>query len=240
MPDTRRHRGAHPDDRRFFTDEAVTRLRAAVTDLSWLLSRGYADTSSSALVGNRYRLSRRQRMAMRRMACADQAAQRRRQTRRQLENVDDIVVDGFNVIITVESALGGAPLFAARDGCYRDLAGLRGSYRIVAETEPAVELIGRVMQEAGSARAHWLLDAPVSNSGRLRSLMEAAAERSGWNWEVEVLGDVDRRAAQASFPVATSDSAVLDQARENVNLAREVVVRKVADAWVVGGQEAVD
>jgi hypothetical protein len=33
----------------------------------------------------------------------------------------DLVVDGFNVLITVEALLGGAFLFVGRDTAYRDV-----------------------------------------------------------------------------------------------------------------------
>ena len=38
VPDTRKHRGPHPEDARLFADAMLPRLRAAVADLSWLLT----------------------------------------------------------------------------------------------------------------------------------------------------------------------------------------------------------
>ena len=68
MPDRRRHRGAHPRDRELFAPERIEDLRRAVGDLSWLLSRGYAPTSSLKIVGDRYDLAQRQRTAVARAA----------------------------------------------------------------------------------------------------------------------------------------------------------------------------
>ena len=59
MPDTRQHRGAHPEDGRLFAPEMLPRLRAAVSELSWLLSRGYPARAALKLVGDRHRLKRR-------------------------------------------------------------------------------------------------------------------------------------------------------------------------------------
>jgi len=36
-------------------------------------------------------------------------------------------------------------ILAARDGAYRDMASMHGSYRKVAETLPALELLGRTI-----------------------------------------------------------------------------------------------
>jgi Protein of unknown function (DUF434) len=54
MPDTRTHRGPHPEDSRLFAPEAWPVLRQATEDLCWLLSRGYAASSALKLVGDRY------------------------------------------------------------------------------------------------------------------------------------------------------------------------------------------
>ena len=77
MPDARAHRGPDPRDRDAFAPAAWPRLREAVADLSWLLTRGYAEASSLKLVGDRLALTERQRMAVRRCACADAARARR-------------------------------------------------------------------------------------------------------------------------------------------------------------------
>ena len=41
----------------------------------------------------------------------------------------DLLIDGFNVLTTIEAALGGAVVLACRDETYRDIAGLHGTYR---------------------------------------------------------------------------------------------------------------
>ena len=50
-PDRRRHRGAHPEDARLFEPSRLEGLRVAVSELSWLLSRGYQTKSALKLVG---------------------------------------------------------------------------------------------------------------------------------------------------------------------------------------------
>ena len=74
MPDRRAHRGPHPEDARLFAAEVHPALRRATGDLCWLLSRGYARESSLKLVGDRYGLLARQRIAVARCACSDEAA----------------------------------------------------------------------------------------------------------------------------------------------------------------------
>ena len=52
-----------PDDQQLFAADNVPRLQEATRDLSWLLSRGYASPSALKIVGDRYLLDRRQRVA---------------------------------------------------------------------------------------------------------------------------------------------------------------------------------
>ena len=44
-----------------------------------------------------------------------------------------IIIDGFNLIITVETALAGGIVFCCRDGYAGDIAGVYGSYHMVDE-----------------------------------------------------------------------------------------------------------
>ena len=146
MPDKRAHRGADPRDALAFGPPSRPALRAAVADLSWLLGRGYAPVSSLKLAGDRWRLTERQRQAVRRAACSDEARERR--LARQVAAADlaglNLLIDGFNVLTTIEAALGGAVVLVCRDQACRDIAGIHGSYRKVAETEPALEKLAGV------------------------------------------------------------------------------------------------
>ena len=69
MPDRRTHRGPHPEDAELFATAAIPALRAAAADLTWLLDRGYAVSSSLKLVGDRHYLAVRQRVAVARCVC---------------------------------------------------------------------------------------------------------------------------------------------------------------------------
>ncbi|NLF30329.1 MAG: DUF434 domain-containing protein [Planctomycetes bacterium] len=234
MPDRRRHRGAHPRDRELFAPERIEDLRRAVGDLSWLLSRGYAPTSSLKIVGDRYDLAQRQRTAVARAACAD-AALAGRTARRDEPGAAAaaVIIDGYNLLITIESALAGGVILGGRDGTYRDLASIHGSYRRMTETLPALELIGEALDRLGTTDVLWLLDAPVSNSGRLRSQMLAHARQCGRSWRIELDVNPDRTLIAADALVVSSDSVVLDGCRRWLNLARLIVDRDIRQAWVV-------
>ena len=237
MPDKRRHRGPHPLDAQLFAPDQIDALRGAVRDLSWLLERGYAMKSALQLVGNRFSLHERQRLAVLRSSCGESARRDRLAREVKIENWrgQTLQLDGYNVLMTVEAALGGGVLLRGRDGCLRDMAALHGNFRRVEETAVAAHLIGEFIAEQNVARAVWWLDSPVSNSGRLKSLLiEIAAER-GWCWEVNLAFDADAALKKLNDEgiVATADSVILDNVGAWTNLVGALVAQKVAAPWLI-------
>ncbi|HEX8722449.1 MAG TPA: DUF434 domain-containing protein [Pyrinomonadaceae bacterium] len=239
-PDRRRHRGAHPEDARLFDGSRLASLRVATAELSWLLGRGYQAKSATKLVGDRHNLRERQRLAVARAACAEESCRRRRASRLREAEVagEALVVDGFNLVITLGAALSGGVLVRGLDGCVRDLSSVHGSYRAVEETERAVLLAGEALEALAPASALWLLDRPVSNSGRLAARVRAAAAERGWPWEVRAEFNPDREIVNSGRVAVTSDSNVLDGVTRWLNLGRHVVENYVEGAWVIdlGGE----
>ena len=133
------------------------------------------------------------------------------------------MIDGYNVLITIEAALAGGVLLLGRDGCLRDMAGMHGSFRKVKETVPAAMLLGRTLDSMAVGRCTWLLDSPVSNSGRLKTTLEQIATEHGWDWTVRVVANPDKLLIDSNWIVATADSVILDRCQRWFNLARRVV-----------------
>ncbi|MDT5270678.1 MAG: hypothetical protein QOH49_2864 [Acidobacteriota bacterium] len=232
-PDRRRHRGAHPEDARLFEAARLASLRVAVSELSWLLSRGYQMKSALKLVGDRHSLRERQRLAVSRAACPEENCERRRASLVDEVKGEGLVVDGFNLVITLEAALSGGLLVLGRDGCMRDLSSVHGSYRAVEETERAIVLAGEALAALVPESVLWLLDSPVSNSGRLAARVREVASERGWPWEVQVEFNPDREIVNSDRVAVTSDSNVLDGVARWLNLGRMIVERHVERAWVI-------
>lgn len=235
MPDQRTHRGPHPKDARLFAPEIRAELSESVDDLCWLLSRGYAPDSSLKLVGDRHGLVARQRIAVARSSCSKNDADRRRMHEVPSNAVYNrpLELDGYNVLTTIEASLSGGVILAARDGAYRDMASMHGSYRKVSETLPALELLGAELARLNIAECIWYLDRPVSNSGRLKTLMDELAAKKGWPWRIELVPNPDKLLAESSEIVATADSVILDRCSSWYNLARTIVTRHVRQAWII-------
>ena len=207
-------------------------LRSATSDLSWLLSRGYSSVSALKLVGDRYALLKRQRDAVLRGACSDAALVLRDSKRTVLGNEDEVWIDGFNVLLTLEVALGNGVLLGCRDGCLRDIASVHGTYRRVHETTPAIVLLGDYLQASGVNLVHVVLDKPVSNSARLKRLLEQDWS-ARFEFQAHLVNDADAVLVEGCKLVASADSQVLDACDRWVNLARDVVLQQLPNAWLV-------
>ena len=225
MTETRGHRGADPRDAEAFGPSSLPSLRAAVSDLSWLLGRGYAPVSALKLVGDRWSLTERQRMAVRRSACSDDDRARRAAARLDASALSGgaLWIDGFNVLTTIESTLGGGVVIHCRDGTFRDIAGVHGTYRRVVETSPALALLASRIATLRVGSVRWLFDRPVSNSGRIGALVREIAREAALRWSVDLVDDPDPVLKAATVPIATADSVILDARPRWYNLAREVV-----------------
>ena len=221
MPDHRQHRGPHPEDLQRFAPKQWPRLLVAVEELSWLLTRGYAMPSSLKIVGDRHQLCSRQRLAVQRSSGSNQALQDRSQRRLLANDVAgrSLAIDGFNLITTTEAALSGGVLLRGRDGCIRDMASMHGSYRKVHETEPALRLIANVLAELQPGTCRWVLDRPVSNSGRLRRMLESLGSELKMAWTCELANDADQVLEQTDDVVVTADCVILDHGGPWLNLA---------------------
>ncbi len=233
MPE--RHRGANPQDANCFATEQLGRLRTAVVELSWLVNRGYAMSASCTLVGDHYQLTSRQREALARVVCSEEQVVLRQEKQLPLSALKNktLVIDGFNLLITIETALGGGVIFKSFDSCCRDLSSVYGSYRIVAETRSAIELIGKTLQQVSPEKVLWLFDRPVSNSGRVAGLVRKVAAEHNWPFEAELTDQTDSLISKSKQIVVTCDSAILERADNWCNLACETIAQQIPDAWIV-------
>ena len=235
MPATSRHRGRHPADEQLFAAEALPTLREATSDLSWLFGRGYSQVSALKLVGDRYELRKRQRKAVLRSACSDAArsARARRRVGADALAGRELWLDGFNCVITIEAAISRGVILRGRDRAHRDMSSVHGSYRRVDETEGAIRHIAELLAECRVSAAHWFLDRPVSNSGRLATMLREAAP-AGMDWQVELVFSPDRALCEDGDRVtATSDAWVLDHCGDWFDVPGAVIERRLADPWLL-------
>lgn len=225
MSDKRKHRGPHPSDHKIFSHENIYKLNCAIKDLNYLLGKEYSLNSATEIVGNRYQLVKRQRKALALNVCPVKIKYQRLARHKNLSQCqgDILYIDGFNYLITLESILSHAYVFMGADKCLRDLSGVHGSYKLITETEEALILTGKLLKVYNIAQAVWILDKPVSNSGRLKQFMENIASENTWNWQVELEYNPDTVLVEHGSNLVSHDSYVLDHCQSWINIPLELV-----------------
>ena len=217
-------RGYVPEDEKNFSSAALEKMRTASRHIVFLINEGYDLKQAATFVGNHFLLSERQRLAiMRSLATKEQLVER---SRKEVSSVSGrtVYIDGFNIIITLEVLLCDSILFSCMDGTIRDLAALRGTYRIIPETKGAVQLLLKTLQEMDVQAAHILLDEPVSNSGRLKALIAEIGEAYPLGLDIQIQRDVDRTLWEQEN-VITTDSVILDHCVSWVNINAKCMTR---------------
>ncbi|WP_299272149.1 DUF434 domain-containing protein [uncultured Psychroserpens sp.] len=228
-----RNRGKNSnDDQLFGSDKIHQKLKDAITDMHYLLSRGYAEKSSLQLVGNKHRLNVRQQQAVQGMSASQEQIERREAHMIPFENIasETISIDGFNLLIILESALSGAYLFKGLDHAYRDLSGVHGTYKRVQQTEKALITVGQLLK---NNTVIWIFDKPVSNSGRLKTILRTLAESHDFNWEIILDNNPDKRLAESEHIVVSSDAWVLDRAKRWLNLGKHIIEECLPEATII-------
>ena len=216
-------RGYSPDDPKEFGSQSLEKLYKAGKDLQYLLNQGYQIKGASTFVGNHYLLSERQRLALVRAVSSEESIKMRKT--KEIENIphgSTVNIDGFNTIITLEVALSDSLLLKCMDGTIRDLAALRGTYRLIDKTETAIIWIGKTLEMNRVGKAVFYLDSPVSNSGRLKQRIMELLNSFNFEVQVEVIHNVDAVLEKLDY-VITSDAIILDKCTSWINLNAKIL-----------------
>ena len=205
-----------------FSGEKLSVLKKAQAELYWLLDREYPIKKAVEFIGNHYLLSARQRLALMRATSSTASIRERLNKKACAYDSQTIYIDGFNLIITLEVALSDSTLIKCMDGTVRDLAGLRGTYRIIDKTDIAITLIGEKLNSMNISEAVFYLDKPVSNSGRLKAKLLDLLSSYNYSVIVELADNADA-ILKRKKNVITSDAIILNECISWINLAADII-----------------
>lgn len=227
-------RGFDENDKRWFSNKELIRLRKAKEEIEWLINREYKIEPVITFVGDRYQFSLRQRDALKRSICTEKSKIIRKSKNIFIDKISEgpIYIDGFNLIITLEVALSKGILIIGSDGNVRDLAGLRGTYKIIDKTDEALKLIGEFFNKYNCKEIKFYLDAPVSNSGNLKYKILDYANIWNINTEVELVNNADV-VLEKLDRVVSSDAAIIDKCVNYFNVARSIIEEYIKEANII-------
>jgi len=201
-------------------------LQKASEDFRYLLNRAYPRKAALELVGNRYQLTSDQRHLLHRGVFSDGDSTSRRKKKIPPTQIRgyDLVIDGYNVLITIEAALSGRALVSGDDGFVRDISGLSGNFRKTGKTEKALQLILDVLKRVKPHQTLFLFDAPISKSGELAQEVRDRLLRENLAGDAMAVRVPEK--IMIGFPgiIATSDTAIIDRSTKVVDLAGHIIM----------------
>jgi len=196
-------------------------LVEAYRDLKYLLNRGYRKGSAIEFVANHYRLRKTERHILVRCVFSDSWID---EVEKKLLGPGDLkgktlAVDGFNVLITLESILDGKA-FLCEDGLVRDLKYL-GKYRVNERTPELLTNIAEALKGLGLGKVYFFYGKNVPKSGIIKEMTESAIIKFDVPGEVKLVKSPDFELKKFEI-VATADIGIIAKTRGVFDLAAYV------------------
>lgn len=230
-----KNRGAAPGDHQLFNKGFAKAFPAMAKSLANLWEKGYPEEASLKLTGDQYNLKWKQRQALKRSTLSPPYLKyclKGAQTSTALKKAN-LTVDGFNLLITLETLLGKGPVFQGLDGCIRDVTGVHGTYKRAFQTSHALDIISEALNTLNTGKANWLLDKPVSNSGKLKALLEDYAHQNNLNWAVSLQDKTDEVLKRSQQIIISSDKEVLAKGVKWYDLNGFIAFNLTQEKWLI-------
>ena len=192
----------------------------AVTDIRYLLDRGYPGTGAITFVCNHYQLDIKWRYVFTRVVFDRDTIKSRMEKTVKCEDLEGkvVLVDGYNVLIGVESALKGEPVYLCDDGFLRDTRGVFRNFRCSGLTERAMDEILRVFSGFTPLRLEFLFDSQISKSGEMARWVGMKLKDVGLEGGARTSRHVDYDLKQSNGIIATADGSIIDEVAKAVNI----------------------
>lgn len=185
---------------------------SACRDYFYLIDRKYPERGSLKIVGDRYRLSGDQRTILYRgISSRGRSILRRKKLTEMNRGIDTLVIDGYNVLLTIMNYRLGRNMFISTDNILRDAGSLHGRIR---QEDLFIECAGMLMDYLAKIKPAFLeffLDAPVSHSERHAAWIRDAIRNYSLNGNCNVVRSADHEMkVSGKGIIATSDTVIIE------------------------------
>ncbi|WP_367343702.1 DUF434 domain-containing protein [Methanomethylovorans sp.] len=203
------------------------KLSFPARDIRYLLERGYPKTSSIRFVGDRYNLDRNERHILTRVIVPPKTAVTRNRKKLTLKEISGkmVLVDGYNVLITIESMLEDHTLWLCDDGFVRDTRGIFRSHKNTDITHKALKYMCSILSKSSVLYVKVLLDSQMGKSGELAALIRQELVSSSLRGEVLTSAhvDFDLKYAGSGYVIATADGVIIDTVEKVIDLPAAII-----------------
>ena len=199
----------------------------AIKDYKYLLNRGYPRTLALNTVTTRYMLNKRERLLLYRIVHTDEQVQKIISKLINVESIDEfpLIIDGYNVILTIKAALMCDYVYESDDTFVRDLLSVHGAVKYDTYFNESLNLLIRTIKELNVPYVLIVLDKQVSKSGELARSIRSLLEKYGVNGNAETMrkNDVFIISKAKDYVVCSSDVVILLKAEKAFDLAGYII-----------------
>ncbi|MFA4641076.1 DUF434 domain-containing protein [Pyrococcus kukulkanii] len=191
------------------------RLYEAYIDLKFLLNRGYRKSSALEFVTNHYRLPAEGRYFLARCVFPDSWIIG--VYGKLVRTAGDAIlgVDGFNVLITLESLLDGIAI-RCEDSLIRDIK-YQKKYKVNERTWEVLRLMVRSIKLVGPREVAVFYGKSVPKSGQVKKATQELLEELSISGRVELVKSPDFELKKFEY-VATADTGIIEKVSYVVDL----------------------
>ena len=197
-------------------------FKKAANDYYYLLGKSYPKKATLKLISDKYRLSCLERSVMLRGIVGKKTANERKKKILLEENIINkiLLIDCYNVLITVNSYLNGKFLYIANDGFLRDAAETHGKLSKSDLIEKALILLFKYINTIKVKEVNIYIDSPVSYSKEFSNKISKLFNEYKINGKNFVVKSADYYLINSSDGIcSTSDSTIIDNRDEVFDLA---------------------
>ena len=201
------------------------KFKMAIEDFRYLLDREYDRESALKFVGDHYQLNKQFRLILYRCVYGFKKALEHKEKKVLKQDVCGrrIGIDGYNVLITVESSLQGKLVIFCDDYFVRDVSAVHGKHKITPVTLKALRLIAKTLKNLKPKSVGLFFDSQVSYSGKLASLAREIFLDEGLKGDFLAVKQADNQVLNYGDIAVSSDTVIIDRVEKIFDLAEEVL-----------------
>lgn len=194
----------------------------AIKDYKYLLNRGYPQKASLDFVVSRYALSKEWRSLLLRCVHREEdAVLIRSKLRDRVGPNDRLIIDGYNTILTIVSALECRTLYLCDDGIVRDLRSAYVKDFATPLVLNALEILSEELARLRVGDVAIILDSNVSWSARHAEVIRKIISEA----EVKLAKKADIEVLSTRGIACSSDYLILKRAKAIYDLAGKIILR---------------
>jgi len=206
------------------------RVLDALLDYKFLLNRGYRRQQALRIIEERYRLTRVEKVFLYRSVFSDEDIRNRLAKKVLLNSIRNskILVDGFNVLTVIRSAIRGETLIICEDTFVRDLSSAFQKIKLDDNYYRALEIFLSDLKDLSLTENNTILivyDAPVSRSGILAGYTRELMKNHGIQGTALTVQKADKTVIEESGVIVSGDSYIISRALKICDIGGIIALR---------------